>query len=237
MDSSSDAYEELMSIYDSIASSYSSLRSAAWGVVDELSSSDGWVADVGCGPCQNGVRFSLRSRSKLVCLDISYEMLRQSKVMIGGLGDDLVVRSNHVQADMRSLPLRELSVDRVLLIASINHIHPKDLGVVLSEFYRVLKGGGEGLITLWALTHPVVLRHVLKNLIKSLFNPRNLGNVFDIRVPWRSKGRVFLRYYHIYRVREVLKCLRGLGFNIVKVGVYNPHKRLLPENYYVLLRK
>jgi len=237
MNSSSDIYEELMGVYDSISSSYSSLRTVAWGVVDEVSSSDGWVVDIGCGPCQNGVRYSLRNKSKLVCLDISYGMLKRSKVLISRLGDDLVVRSDHVQADMRSLPLRDLSVDRVLLIASINHIHPKDLGVVLSECYRVLKEGGEGLITLWALTHPVVLKHVLKNLIKSLFNPRNLGKVFDIRVPWRSKGEVFLRYYHIYRVCDVLKCLRGVGFNVVKVGVYNPHKRLLPENYYVLLRK
>ncbi|MCS7109082.1 MAG: class I SAM-dependent methyltransferase [Sulfolobales archaeon] len=233
-----EVYDELMSIYDSIAFGYSSFRVRAWDVVNELTNCVDLVVDVGCGPCHNGLAVAQRSGSKLLCVDISQEMLSVAKKAVSKFRDDsLVIRSEFVQADMRYLPIRSEVVGCITYIASINHVLPDDLGRVLMECFRVLRSGGKGLITAWAATHPTVLKGLVRNLIDVLLLRRRLGGLFDIRVPWRSRGKTFFRYYHIYRPSEVVKCLVSVGLKVVKVGVYNPHRRLLAENYYVLLIK
>lgn len=231
-------YDELMSTYDLIATGYSSLRVRAWDVINELSRCVGLVVDVGCGPCHNGLAYALRSGSKLLCVDLSQEMLRiAKKAAVRCEGGSMYYRVDMVQADMRYLPLRSDSTDCIMYVASINHVVPEDLPTVLKEVRRVLKEGGKGLITIWAATHPVVLRGLIRNLINVLLMRKRLKELFDIRVPWRSKGKTYLRYYHIYRVSELVRHLRLLGLKVVKSGVYNPHRRSLPENYYLVLSK
>lgn len=231
-------YEELMETYNSIAYGYSSFRVRAWEVVKELSSCSGWVTDVGCGPCHNGLAYVLGSKARLVCIDLSYKMLEVAKMLaLRYGGNEITYRVDLVQADMRYLPLRSESIDRSMYIASINHIQPKHLGMVLKEFFRVLKVGGEGLVTIWAALHPTVLSRLARNFIDLLLMRRRLDKLFDIQVPWRSRGSTYLRYYHIYRPSEILKYLRNLGFKVVRSGTYNPHRRILPENYYVVLSK
>ncbi len=233
-----DVYEELMDTYDSIARSYSSFRVRAWDVIKELSVCSGWVADVGCGPCHNGLTYASTSRSKLLCIDISQNMLKVAKTLASKSGDpNLLFRTDVLQADMRYLPVRGEALDRVMYIASVNHIHRKHLDGVLSECFRVLRRGGEGLITIWAAWHPTVLKGLLRNLIDLLIMRRGLSALWDVKVPWRSRGRTYLRYYHIYRLSEIVNRLRLVGFKVIKYGSYNPHRRLLPENYYVVLSK
>lgn len=231
-------YDELMSTYDSIATGYSSFRVRAWDVINELSRCVCLVVDVGCGPCHNGLAYALSSSSKLLCVDLSREMLKiAKKTAVRYGGEDIYYRIDVVQADMRYLPMRSNSTDRIMYIASINHVMPKDLPTVLKEVSRVLKDGGEGLITIWAVTHPVVLKELMRNLINVLLMRKRPNEFFDIRVPWKSKGRTYLRYYHIYRASELVKHLRLAGLKVVKSGIYNPHRRFLPENYYLVLSK
>lgn len=231
-------YNELMEVYDSIAHGYSSFRVKAWDVVKELSASSGWVLDIGCGPCHNGLAYSLSHNSKLVCIDLSQEMLKIAKALVKKYGDeDMHYRVDVLQADMRYLPIRSGIIERVMYVATINHIHPEYLDTVFKEVLSTLKNGGEVLITIWALTHPTVLKKLIRNLLDLLLMRRKLKQLMDIYVPWRSKGKTYLRYYHIYTLPEITKKVKDLGLKVVKSGSYNPHKRLLPENYYLVLRK
>ncbi len=233
-----EVYEGLMRAYDSIAYGYSGFRVRAWDVVKELSSCSGWVVDVGCGPCHNGLAYVLGSKSRLVCVDLSYRMLEVVKALVVRYGgNELISYVDVVQADMRYLPLRSESIDRAMYVASINHVHPRHLDIVFRECFRVLRVGGEGLITIWAALHPTVLRRLARNFIGLLLMRRKLSELFDIQVPWRSRSGTYLRYYHIYRLSDIVKHLRSIGFKVVKSGTYNPHKRVLPENYYVVLSK
>jgi len=229
-----------MHVYDEIAAGYLNVRSRFWDVIMELDVHHGWVGDIGCGPCHNGLRLAMDRRISVLCVDLSFNMLRQSRMLFSKMrSEELDIRSHMIQGDMRFLPIRSSSLSALLYIASINHIPPEYLNQVFKECYRVLKPSGKALITLWALTHPSVVKALLCKAFKVLLKPSELKlrSFLDIYVPWRRREKTYYRYYHIYRRKEVVSTLSKLGFKVIKVGVYNPHRRLFPENHYIILIK
>jgi ubiquinone/menaquinone biosynthesis C-methylase UbiE len=73
---------------------------------------------------------------KLICLDVQPDMLRHARRRLEAAG-----RAAHlVQADARALPLRSLSVDRVLLVTILGEI--PDRSSALAEVKRVLRQHG-----------------------------------------------------------------------------------------------
>lgn len=232
--------EEIMNVYDEIAAGYLNIRSRFWDIIMELDVRHGWIGDIGCGPCHNGLRLAMDCRANVLCIDLSFNMLRYSRILLNKMKSaELDIRSHLIQGDMRFLPIRSSSLSALLYIASVNHIPPEYLDQTFNECYRVLRPSGKVLITLWALTHPTVLKALLYKAFKMLLKPSELKlrRFLDIYVPWRRKGRTYYRYYHIYRRKEVASALSKLGFKVIKVGVYNPHRRLFPENYYLILAK
>ncbi|MDG4826311.1 class I SAM-dependent methyltransferase [Asanoa sp. WMMD1127] len=89
----------------------------------------GVVVDVGCGPGREvGL---LRERGFLVLgLDLSLGQLRAGRV--GGVA----------QADMRTLPVRNGSVDAVWCQAALLHLPRPAVPAALAEFARVVRPGG-----------------------------------------------------------------------------------------------
>jgi len=229
---------EVMKVYDAIATGYSHLRVRAWGLIKELGPSAGWVADVGCGPCHNGLEFlRLNSAARLICLDLSIEMLRVVKRNVRKL-PQLSAYVNLIQADMRYIPFRDNVFKCMMYIASLNHIPPRELTAVLSECFRVLDRGGKALMTLWAPTHPTVLKSLIFNVLKLILLRIKPSEFLDIYIPWRSGGKLYRRYYHVYTLRHLIRHLKLVGLHVIKKGKYDIRRRkLLHENYYVILLK
>lgn len=61
---------------------------------------------------------------------------------------------NVIQGDARSIPFKDHTFDAVMMIAVIHHIDPEEHYKVLDEIARILKPGGQALITNWAVEQP-----------------------------------------------------------------------------------
>jgi SAM-dependent methyltransferase len=90
------------------------------------------VADLGCGPAQEGVRLA-RAGHRVVGVDRSAGMLAHAARALPG---------RVAQADLRSLPLASESLDGVWCCAALLHVPHDETGTALAEFRRVLRGGG-----------------------------------------------------------------------------------------------
>ncbi len=92
----------------------------------------GQVLDLGCGPGRDIAL--LRQRGyQVIGLDRSQGMLRQAQQRVGGA---------LIGADMRYLPLADLSLDGVWLCAALLHLPRADALPTLKEVWRVLRKGG-----------------------------------------------------------------------------------------------
>ncbi|MFC4530001.1 class I SAM-dependent DNA methyltransferase [Sphaerisporangium dianthi] len=89
------------------------------------------VADIGCGPGHH-TRLLRERGFRVAGFDLSRKMLTAA-----GGGPGLV------QADMRALPVATRSLDAVWCVAALLHIPRPEVPVVLGEFGRVLRPGGE----------------------------------------------------------------------------------------------
>lgn len=132
---------ETRATYDVIAADYAARWAAPEWVAAEYDAlaavlpRGARVADVGCGPGHH-TRL-LRERGFLaVGFDLSWGMLRSQQV------------PGVAQADMRVLPLKAGAVDAVWCAAALLHIPRAEVPVVLREFARVLRPGGQLAISL-----------------------------------------------------------------------------------------
>jgi len=167
----------LRDTYDAIASSFDETRREPWEDVTEfVDGRAGSVAlDLGCG---NGRHLTLlRERFGVaVGLDFSRPMLN--------LCDDNVVRG-----DLSALPFPASCADLVLCVAALHHLPTRDgrLGA-LDEIERVLRDGGEALVSVWAIEHPKF--DGVRDEIRASGG--------DFHVPWKRGDAERDRYYHIH---------------------------------------
>jgi SAM-dependent methyltransferase len=132
---------ETRATYDVIAPAYAARWAGADWVAAEYDALSavlprgGRVADVGCGPGHH-TRLLRERGFHVIGLDLSWGMLRSELV------------AEVAQADMRALPLRAEAMDAVWCAAALLHIPRLEVPVVLGEFARVLRRGGELMISL-----------------------------------------------------------------------------------------
>ena len=92
----------------------------------------GLVADVGCGPGHDAIRFSARGFGA-IGVDLSAGMLDVALEELAG---------RLVQADMRALPIGTEQLDGIWCVASLLHVPEADTIQVLREFKRTLRSSG-----------------------------------------------------------------------------------------------
>jgi ubiquinone/menaquinone biosynthesis C-methylase UbiE len=136
-----DPVRQTRATYDVIAADYAARWTAPdWAAAefDMLSAAlphGARIADVGSGPGHH-TRL-LRERGFMVVgLDLSWGMLRSGQAR------------SVAQADMRALPLQNGTLDGVWCAAALLHIPRPEVPVVLREFARVLRRGGQLVISL-----------------------------------------------------------------------------------------
>lgn len=170
-------------VYNKIAYQFDSTRYSIWGSVKtflDLIEPHSKVLDIGSG---NGKNMAYRSDLNFYGIDIS-----QAQVDICRNKNLNVIKSN-----MTSLPFADQSFDYAICIASYHHLdNDTDRTHALYEMHRILKRGGSLLLSVWAMEQP----HDSHFQFLSS----------DMLVPWvsRDDGITYLRYYHIYRVNELI---------------------------------
>lgn len=92
----------------------------------------GLVADVGCGPALDGLRFA-RAGYRVIGIDLSSGMLRIAAEHLPG---------RVAQGDLRTLPVRPASLAGIWCVAALLHVPEPETPVVLDNLYRGLCPGG-----------------------------------------------------------------------------------------------
>jgi tRNA (uracil-5-)-methyltransferase TRM9 len=198
-------------VYDKIANQFDHTRQRVWGSVKGFLDSlpaGAHVLDLGCG---NGKNMYYRTDLVMEGIDISSEQVRICKAK--GL--------DAFEGTITQVDYREETFDYIMCIAAYHHLdNDIDRQKCLTTMWRILKQGGQVLITVWAMEQPTGG--------KFKFAER------DEMVPWLSKddGNTYMRYYHIYRTGDLEEEIRRLcpRFDITSVGWEL-------GNWYILLRK
>jgi SAM-dependent methyltransferase len=191
-----DHVRQTRATYDLIAADYAARWAAAppdWltAEFDQLSAvlaHGARVADVGCGPGDH-TRL-LRDRGFLaIGLDLSWGMLRSRQV------------PSVAQADMRVLPLRTGAVDAVWCVAALLHIPRPEVPVTLGEFARVLRPGGQLMISL-----------------------AEGDGEFSEPVSYQPSHR---RWYVLHRAGPMTRQLADAGFDVTSFARRSTHRQWL----------
>jgi tRNA (uracil-5-)-methyltransferase TRM9 len=178
----------------------------------------GKLLNIGCAHGPDFVPFI--ANFNLTGLDFSGQML--------SLADKYACKFNFgvnlVLGDAVHLPFSENTFDFAIAIATFHHIESKESRLAaFRELHRVLKPGGEAFITVW-----------------NRWQPRFWGHGHDTNVPWKNKGQVLQRYYHLYSYRELTKQAQQAGLSILRVEAESTYKfplNMFSRNICLLVRK
>lgn len=131
--------------YDDVADAYEEERSpsdeeqeALASFLDELSP-ESRVLDSGCGGGKPVLRELLRESQQAIGMDLSAQQLKKA---LSNVPDARLLRG-----DMTRIPLAEDTVDAVLAYHSLIHIPAAEHQTVIDEFARVLRPGGQLLVS------------------------------------------------------------------------------------------
>ncbi len=171
--------KEVRDTYERIAGDFDRTRSSPWPAVQrfvETATSVQNALDIGCG---NGRHLELlhTSASRTVGIDISRALLEVSaRRQLSGV--------ELIEASASRLPFHDGFAQLVLYIATMHHLPSTNTRVAsLDELARVLSDDGEGLVSVWSVTH----------------DRFDTDEAFDTLVDWTlPSGETVPRYYHIY---------------------------------------
>jgi len=184
-------------------------------VEDFLKDKKGNVLDLGCGSGRNMIP---NKDIRYFGVDFSSQQLKNAKKY---------AKSEKINVEFFRLKVSDLSFfknemfDFGLFIATLHCLETKKERInALKEFYRVLKKGAEGLISVW-------------NSEDKRFN-RLKG---DIYMDWKEKGISYLRYYFLYDKQELIRLLEKNEFKILEIYGVKEHDRFSKKNLIIRVRK
>lgn len=169
--------------------------------IEKVSLANKVVADFGCGNGAQTYQF-VKSSCKIIALDIDYDHLHTFSRLLGSQQIESVLL---IQCDGFRLPIATGSIDIVLSYEVLEHV--ADESVALHEIYRILKPGGEMILSVpnkgWIFeTHGAYLPLLPWN-----------------RVPFFSwlPHSIHRRYAkaRIYRKRDITRLLHTHSFKVL----------------------
>ncbi|MBI4427213.1 MAG: class I SAM-dependent methyltransferase [Candidatus Magasanikbacteria bacterium] len=117
-----------------------------------------------------------------------------------------------VRAEMTNLPFENEEFNKIFCINTFHHLLSKDLMLeTLQEMKRVLKPGGQLIMTNWNLRGGWREKKIESKEYKDIGN-----NNYEI--PWKNDLGIVLakRYYHAFSPLELKKLLNQAGFEVEK---------------------
>ncbi len=191
-------FQRVSDTFDSIADHFDKTRNRPWKeVVDFIEDCQGTLLDMGCGNGRHMLEAVDRGL-KVVGIDASGKLLYKSKTKLRKkTGKDVEL----VRSDVKSLPFQDRSFENVIYIATIHHLRDGRVKS-LKEAKRVLKPGGEILVSCWA---------------RELDRWDMEEDQRDVIVPWhREDGEIIERYYHLFTLEELKTEVEKSGLSILE---------------------
>jgi tRNA (uracil-5-)-methyltransferase TRM9 len=103
-------------------------------------------------------------------------------------------------ADVRFLPYANGSFDWAISIATYHHLQAReDQLAAIKELRRVLKPGGEAMITVW-----------------NRWQPHFWFKGKEVYVPWKVKGQEVKRYYYLFTYQEIEALVKEAGLTLLE---------------------
>ncbi len=206
--------------YDMVADKFSSTRFFMWRDLEffkDMVKPGDKVLDFGCG---NGrlTGFLENRFEEYVGLDISQRLVEIAKQKYNSEKVSFVKLS----ANFSTLPFKDNYFDIIFSIAVFHHFPSKGYALrVAGELQRVLKPSGKIVITVWNLWQKQYLEYYRKSKSKpSLeksprFGSRSNGWL-EAEIPFEASDKIFQRYHHPFKLKELETLLGEAGFKKVK---------------------
>jgi ubiquinone/menaquinone biosynthesis C-methylase UbiE len=203
-------------IWDTISVPWDTYVIKKLTVVDEfLKDKKGKVLDLGCGSGRNMVP---NKNIQYFGVDFSGEQIINAKKNTQKEGVD--AKFFKTNADDLSC-FNDKMFDAGLFIATLHCLESasarKDS---LKEFYRVLKKGAEGLISVW-------------NSDAARFN----GKKGEVYMSWKRERVPYMRYYYLYDKQELIDLLEDVGFEVLEFYEPREKDRFFRMNWIIRVRK
>ena len=187
-------------IWDKISKKWYEYRKVKDREVTEfLKNKKGKLLDVGCGSGRNFVK---KASLQIYGVDFSGKMLEFAKGEAKKRGIKVILEKSRTE----KLPFEDKFFDYVICVAVLHCVDTdKKRKDSLKEIYRVLKVGGEALISVWGPNSPRI------NKIKLV----KTGKKKEFFVPWTLDGEKYGRYTYLFDKMELNKILKDVGFKIL----------------------
>ncbi len=178
----------------------------------------GNLLNIGCAHGPDFLPF--RQNFALYGVDFSTQMLRFARKY----SEKFNFAVKLLLADAGHLPFPDGVFDWAISVATYHHIKGKqERQAALSELRRVLKPGGEALITVW-----------------NRWQPRFWFSGKEVAVPWRTRSRTLERYYYLFSYPELEGLVKEAGFSVLKSSPessYHFPLKFFSRNICLLVRK
>lgn len=110
---------------------------------------------------------------------------------------------------------KQESLDYIIWIASFHHIpNQKERLFLLRNFYRSLNYWWQLIMINWSFSKRFIQKYyksLVSSILKSIYTAsKHSWN--DLYIPWKNKGVVSKRYYHIFTKKEIENLTKTTGF-------------------------
>ena len=188
-------------------------------VVEFLKGLKGKVIDLGCGTGRNMIK-----NSKIKYYGVDFSQGQLDKAAIDVKRKDIEAEFFKSRADgLDKDVFKNNMFDAGMFIATLHCLETgKQRKDSLKEFYRVLKKGAEGLISVW-------------NAEDKRFNC--VGNKGGVYMAWRQNKIPYMRYYYLYSKKKFLELVEGVGFKVVEIYEPREQDRFSKKNLVIRVKK
>lgn len=206
-------------IWDSIAVSWGKYVVKKIPFVEEFfKDKTGKIIDLGCGSGRNMIPGEVK---EYWAVDFSSGQLMHARNYAESEG----INAHFFKLSVDNLSKKDFKdemFDYGLFIATLHCLEGKEKRLnSLREFYRVLKKGGEGLISVW-------------NTDDRRFDEVGKGEVY---MSWRDDNVSYMRYYYLYDKNEFLELIKSVGFEVAELYNQQEHDRFSKKNWIVRVKK
>lgn len=207
-------------IWDSISGPWEEYRGKPVPLISEfLKDKKGRVIDIGCG---NGRNMIANNAITYYGVDFS-----------NGQIENAIKRAEkeHINAIFYKEDASKLNkeifknnlFDYGLFIATLHCLETSEKREkALLEFYRVLKPGALGLITVW-------------NSSDLRFD--SVKNHGDVYMSWKENYKLFYRYYYLYNKKELISLIESVGFSVEEIYDFILGDRFSKKNWIIRVKK
>ena len=152
---------------------------------------DALIYDIGCGNGRNMVNNNAKNLN-FIGVDNCENFVKICKSK----------KLNVLYGNITAIPLASSSADALLCIAVFHHLESKENRVkALLEMKRLLKPNGKILLSVWSINQPQKTR-------------RSFNNYGNNIVLWNKFGKIYERFYYIYKLDELKQLFNLCGLTI-----------------------